>query len=282
MVNGPGKRGTLNIKNATQSKIFLMKSEEEEKLGYIKLGIPYTIPQLIIKNKKIKIHFPKEETQKLLLLLEKFEKEVNHLDEKRINFIESKNSIIIGYHKEKIYLTQNKLNEIEKLITENKIFEKIKEKVFMGESFGYGAEKVNCKIKLKFNMDFYYRVCAKIALNGACYLLGKEHIFSNDFSEIKKYILGGQENNFVSLTGDNRKGFEDLFKRLNISFNSHAMIFSILDNKLVCILKIYSFYHEVTLGKIYKNIFPVTGLICDWENKREFTLMEYLIKEYKI
>jgi len=60
-LEGPGKRGSLSNKKATESFIHIMTdSENKSSLGYIKNGQPYQIPQMIFLNEnQVEILFNK-------------------------------------------------------------------------------------------------------------------------------------------------------------------------------------------------------------------------------
>ena len=110
--------------------------------------------------------------------------------------------------------------------------------------------------EIQFDSNEYFRVCCKIALNGLCFLEGKEYVLKNEV-------------------------IENRLNKLQIPKYSHFMIFFHVEDGIHCILGIYGILHQIHLCKKREYDDFLNGLICDWQNKKEYSLEEYLLEKIK-
>lgn len=285
---GPGKRGSLNKKKATKSKIFLMNNENTFKIGYIELGIPKTISQIRFYNDSIRVNLIPQSKEENIKILLKFKK--NLIEKIRIKIKKSKklesNTIIVGFNDDKkeeiIYIYHNykdfSLINLIDYIENKEIFEKIRNNYKEEYLNKTSEEGMEVSTEIAFNLNSYYRVCCKIALNGLCFLKGRDFVSQENFVDIKKFILNNEENKFINLTEENID-IQNMLTKLQIPKYSHFMFFFIKENDLCCFLGIYGFLHQIYLAKIYNNDLFLDGLICDWQNNKEYNLCEYLLEK---
>lgn len=287
MFVGPGKRGSLNKKKATKSKVFLMYTENESKLGYILLGNPIIIPQIkIIKDKEIRFRLPVKNKEENIETILKFEELLNKSENIKLNKSNrlEEESIIIGYNnskKEKIYIYHNRkdisLTKLKSMFKEAGVFKKIKQE-YKEENLMLEKQSVECEMKISFDVNDYYRICCKIAINGLCYLKGSDFLFDKRFDNIKKFILEGGENRFFNIIEQKEDHF-GFCKRIKLPTQSHKMIFIDNDDGFYCYLEIYGIAQNIRISEKLNENDDILGLVCDWENAREFTLREYILEK---
>ncbi|MCC0726680.1 hypothetical protein KGF51_09680 [Clostridioides sp. ZZV14-6045] len=196
---GPGSRGNVNNpKKATQSKVHLISNEDGNALGYISLGKPIYIKQIIfnledgVLSNSTKLLFSK--TKNVTEELEKFlNTDYKYITLIRDNHI-SKKEVIFGLKeyqekgrgpiKQKWFIGHNP----EVLINED-FKEKLKKLV--NEVYEHSIDKelyltienksVTSYQTLEFNIDIFYRTCAKIAFNYIVSIVGQEIALKEDF-----------------------------------------------------------------------------------------------------
>lgn len=292
MFLGPGKRGSLNKKKATKSKIFLMNNEEVVKIGYIELGVPKGITQIKLLKENMKVNLITESKDKNIELFLRFEEILKKKEKIKIKKSKKldENTSVIGFNHDKkdesIYIYHNcqkfSLEESIKYFEERKIFEKIKNQC-ISEKMNISLEReLQISNEIQFDINEYFRVCCKIALNGLCFLEGKEYVLKNEFTQIKNFILNGGENKFANIL-DVKKNevIENRLNKLQIPKYSHFMIFFRVEDGIHCILGIYGLLHQIHLCKKREYDDFLNGLICDWQNKKEYSLEEYLLEKIK-
>ncbi|MGL5367630.1 MAG: hypothetical protein ACRDAG_04935 [Cetobacterium somerae] len=290
MFLGPGKRGSLNKKKATKSKIFLMNNEEVVKIGYIELGVPKGITQIKLLKENMKVSVITELRDENIKLFSKFEEVLKNQEKIKVKKSKrlDKNTSIVGFNHDKkdeyIYIYHNyEKYSLENLIQhfeEKKIFEMIKSQCTK-DNLTISLEKgLQISNEMSFNIDDYFRICCKIAINGLCFLKGKENILKDRFWEIKDFILNGGENKFCTfLEIKNNRNFEDTFRKLEIPKFCHFMIFLTREDGVYCILGIYGLIHQIYLCEKKDSEGFEGGLICDWQNKKEYNFNEYLAEK---
>lgn len=287
---GPGKRGSLNKKKATKSKILLIGNEGNERIGYIELGVPKVITQIKFLKENMKINLitqSVDENMKLFLRFENSLKKGEKIKVKKTKRLDL-NTSIVGFNHDKteefIYIYHNcekfSLSELIKCFENKKIFEKIRNFFIKENLITSSEENIQFSNEINFNINEYFRVCCKIALNGLCFLEGRDYIEKNKFIEIKNFILNGGENNFAKiLEVEKNKEIENYLKKIQIPKHSHFMIFFEINEEIYCTLRIYGILHEIHLGKKIDGAKIFNGLICDWQNRKEYFLDEYIIEK---
>lgn len=111
---------------------------------------------------------------------------------------------------------------------------------------------------------------------------GQEFILNSRFDPIRNWIYTGEgKNNFVHLIeSDNimKKRFGSLYPE-----RSHYIFITQIDSELVGLIGFYgsTFSFSVKLAELNPDeilLHDVCGLICDWKNRKEYTLIEYVLK----
>lgn len=273
---GPGKRGKLNLKNATKSSVSLMNGVSDStdiQFGYISLGQPYSIPQIKF-NVNGTCHFisdnsfgdANKQVLNLIKLLEEFEGKYKLFKNEQL----SQDEFIVGCLEKKWYVALSN-TDLETEVS-NFIEKILEQKPFEKQSVNFGTMQPNVSQTLQFD-DTYYRVCAKMIFNYLAFVKGQAFVLENCFDPLRDWIVNGGENNFAGLIGK-----ETSFS-LPFPERSHKL-FIIQDKKS---LKGYiSFYGgfetQVNLCDDFEGFFETEGFICDWKNRIEFSLVDYINK----
>lgn len=145
------------------------------------------------------------------------------------------------------------------------------------------GDRRTCHVDAHFTfvVDYFdcLRVYAKIAFNALAALKGIVFVRSPEFDNIKSAILSGKDikeyvwdiqspNPILKTLG--------LFpERLPFGKHSHVVFFLQKDNFLYGIVSLYGVDVStvVKLGKI-EDTFSLDCYVCDWENQKEYTLMD--------
>ncbi|MCW6079680.1 HNH endonuclease [Clostridium sporogenes] len=275
---GPGKRGALTEKKATKSNIHIMSKSDEfddVSLGYIKLGKPHQIPQLKITNQSnIQIIFDQydgdytNQLVKFIEVLKTFNGRYNTLVESNIPM----NQILLGNYKGKWYLGIRDEQTIPPLV--DIISKLINNTSILSEQPKYDKVQVISCQHMEFDMEKFYRVCAKIAFNFLASSHGSDFVLNEQFDPIRNWIVNGGDNKFINLINKDKKIFEyNLFPD-----EAHKIFITKDQNSLMGLLSLYGGVFEISilLCDNFSESFYIDGYICDWMNKKEYTLIEYL------
>lgn len=294
---GPGKRGNLNIKKASKSKVSIMvsqnandESKKKYSLGYLELGKPHIINQFIfdlentsktnITTSLNPIHISDDDDpqQTLLTFIEKAKKMEEYiliidesLPESLALFGELDNKWFLAIknnNKESLALEFVKYIQQSKTVTSN--------------DYQKSSNQVSTQQTYSFNIDVTFRVIAKMVFNFLALEKGQEFILNSRFDSIRNWIYTGEgENNFVHLIES-----DNIMKERFGSFypeRAHYIFLSQVECELVGLIGFYgaTFAFSVKLTDLNPGevLLPdVCGLICDWKNRREYTLMEYILQ----
>lgn len=279
---GPGKRGALTEKKATKSNIYIMsKSDEVDdlSLGYIQLAKPHQIPQLkIIDHFNIRIIFDQADgdyrTQlaKFIDVLKNFNGRYNKiLVESRIPM----NQVLLGNYEDKWYLGIHDEQAIPTLADIiNKLINKIS---ILSEQPKYDKSQVICHQHMGFSIENFYRVCAKIVFNFLAFSHGSDFVLNQEFDPVRNWIVNGGDNKFITLIDKNDNG-KKMFEDILFPDQAHKVFITKENNSLIGLLSLYggAFETIITLCDDFSKTFNIDGYICDWQNKKEYTLIEYL------
>lgn len=297
MNNGPGKRGSLNIKKVKNPVIRVLKQERtnvEFLLGFIFAGQSYIVPQIILdfndNNHTVSPYF-----MATVLDEELIGDFPNELNKKLMNFLENKNRkfklvympfetnkhfINIGYYKDRWYAatSHKKINMdflaedlllpmINEMIAKYKNEEELSEKeVLIDLPFQY-------KDKINTDADTFYFLYLKTAFNALAFFKGTDYVGNKIFDAIRNSIIN--LNNLTRFIEQSENIFNSKLKDMvdRMPEKAHYVILCVEDSKLIAYV---SFYGEVP-GKIkildsYQGEDFFNGLVCDWRNRKEFTL----------
>ncbi len=278
---GPGKRGSLSEKKASKSKVHIVSENgdfSDASLGYIKLAKPHQIPQFkIIDETEVHIIFDQSDGDynvqllNFIEILKKFDGKYNTIAYNKIPL----NQVLLGNFKGKWYLGVHDrdinppLEEyINKLINQSSI---------LNEQPNFGIAQVTCNQQTSFNVENYFRVCAKIVFNFLAFSHGSDFVLQEKFDPIRQWIVNGGENKFANLIDKTRQN-KQMFKYIPFPEQAHRIIIAKENNHLLGILSLYGEHFDtiVMLCDDFKEEYVIDGYICDWVNKKEYTLLEYI------
>ncbi|MDN4607905.1 hypothetical protein [Sporosarcina highlanderae] len=289
---GPGKRGNLNDKKASKSNICVISSQEETEdikekysLGYIKLAKPYVINHFIFSF----------ETDTIAISLDPNLVKDNVSQEQAIlNFIESAksfkeytliveenlpNTLALFGESDKQWFLAVKDKELASVA--QKFIETImnSESVDMNES-KKGSSQVKAYQHYNIDLEGNNRIIAKMAFNLLASEKGFEFVLESKFDLIRDWIYLGTNNlSFVEMIPRDK----DLEERL-IPFcpdKAHYIIIIQEGDSLIALVSFYgeAYSHIVKLADLDSDEivlqYPI-GLICDWKNRKEYSLLEHI------
>lgn len=278
---GPGKRGSLSPKKMSTSRISIMKNADGKvALGYLSGKNGYYINSIYKNKDKFIFTIASEQHNSPESAWESFKNEIRAFGTKFVCI--STNELnqhdwVFGSYRGKYYLAQGKQCELESIK---------KQLLFIVDSSKSSA--LNRKSDHpKFDIplvesDLISKVYAKVAINVLAMLKGEEYICHNRFTSIKKWILG--ESDVDDYSQLPRVTLEN---KLHLPEDCHWCIFLIREGKLcatVCFYNNFSRYFELTdniFPEDYRNTGSLFGMICDWRNKREFTLEQWIVNYTK-
>lgn len=279
---GPGKRGSLSESKASQSEVhvtFNSETDEYPSLGYMELGKPHQISQLVFTNSnQVHIIFDPKNGD----FLKQFEKlirdiECNFNKRRIVNgkyFEEIK--FILGSHKGKIYFYGDETLEEQSLL---ELVNKVKNNQSIDQSkTRRKSQQITMDMRKEFNIEYYARMYSKIAFNFLAHVKGSEYVLNSRFDPIREYILYGGDNRFATFTSTKQ---EKKSKRWGLPEKSHFVSIQKANSILFAYVSLYDGMHEMIItlcddiDNSFKQSWPV-GLICDWEHRKEYTLLEFI------
>jgi len=291
-------------KHKNRDLIGVLKNTEDSddySLGYIVDGTPRSINQLCINSeipmvvgKPIPIKVITSKTSKEIIksIIREFWKQLQLFDG-TVCVIKSNDMpsdmVLLGCKDSRWYLglskTQNEYIATEsigalvsKIIT-NCSVEEMLEKSQIGES----SHQVQTQFSIHSNITDILKVYAKIAVNCLAKLKGYEYVMGDAFNEIKHAILTGDNiQNYVFFqNGTNSlKGVLSKFENnLTLGSRFHSAVLFYNSGTLYCEIALYGIDSLVLvkLGKV-SAFTDIDFYICDWENKQEYTMLEYVNK----
>lgn len=287
-MEGPGKRGSSSPSKASASEVSIYKTDNGTfELGYIKAGKSNSIPQIVISTDaaETKFHFiaPRSENEPEEILTS-FKNALSKFIGKFISVHVSElepSLIIVGAWNGKFYIAFSDSPPTAQFLSDKiSLFckkAKVKE-VSQRDTYG--------KFELHLMEDENTcRVYAKIAYNVLAYFRGDTFVQDVRFKEIRRWILGESDTDkFFSLP----KWFGDM-NVLRFPEKAHFCFFMRSEGgKLLAVVCLYgAFLHTFEFSEwdeaedAYD--FPgFLGLICDWKQKQEYTMNEWintLVKE---
>jgi len=302
---GPGKKGSLNPKKATSSKIRLMQNKEnsEYNLGYLQLGKPCSISQIHVYEHLNKIRFslvPNNDINNNDNFYSFWNKLQNLINVIAIEMIIStelnETEFILGCHKDKWYLAMSETQCSNKY--KNHVITFVKQMIKAHECNAFVLpihELENAKPNLfqtsmsyqfAFNYEDRYRVIAKIAFNGLAHLMGNTHVLKHEYDPIRNAIYQGNDmHRFFDMMNYSSEcnSFEDIFRCFDTIQNKtlgewfHGLIYFGAMGNQKCAVGLYGLKrpHIINLAKnIYNPFFG--GFFCNWKEKQEMDMMEYI------
>ncbi|MCL2361729.1 MAG: hypothetical protein FWC73_07960 [Defluviitaleaceae bacterium] len=303
---GPGKRGSLNPKKATASGIGIFQNIEDFEfgLGYRKLGKPYSINQMHIRESTGRVKFSLVPTSNLsnrevLAVFFDALREINSatdvcvIPDERLE----KSEYIFGHYDDKWNLVLNPIHctdKAKKYVTNFviRMFEAVENNKFIMpfniDDVAITQSQVSTNITLEFNYNDRYRVIAKIAFNGLAHLMGSKFVLQSNFDPIRRAIYIGESMScfFDAMDydkNDSEGSFSDFITKYDavrgqkLGDQYHGLLFFKVMNKLKCAVGLYGLDrpHIINLAEnINDSVFDV--FLCDWRNKQEMSMIEYI------
>lgn len=270
MFFGPGERGK---DKPGRMPITLFSTKNEESLGFSFKGKPHYIPQIVINNNLKEVHIRRDYNLQSNKDIEKLCYIIKNFDNK-YTIVESKptmSKFLIGLYKNRVFISveeKDKINEyieyIRNKVIDNIDYSKAKESL---------AEQPQIALNMAVDMNDNAIVFAKTALNVIADLKGLEYLNNQSFDEIKNWISGHDNDKFKQIPQ-----LSDFFNFLNINDQTHCCAIMNINGKLAAFIV---FYNRWTMAfqicDSFDNFFNTPYcLFCDWKNKKEFTLIDYL------
>ena len=275
MMYGPGKRGSRNPAKASKSAVNVgLQDDGQPILCYTAMGKPYNIPQFHRHENEATISVPNEcsdgekQIRSFLVSLKRFPDKYTFLSSQHI----PRGDILVGFLDDTYYVATNTVKpsksdiekEIQKFLAN-----------FQMQELKYGEHHAKQSHRLGENSEIA-RMYAKIALNVLALRKGSEYASHPNFSEIRKWILTGESSTEFFLPQIQVEPPNDIMKM--IPPKAHWCILVCEDGKLGAIVCLYNRYiRRFTLGNLPEGkSFLLDGYICDWENEREYTIMQFV------
>lgn len=283
---GPGQRGKLTEQHETKSKVHVLRDYPQEanlSLGYIKKGKPYLIPYINLNTKTgvFAVGFNNQKGFDLSMGKASFKAKCETAKALRIRkFIDNelpKDVVLFGIEKgiEENYdafFVKNEENpctmSIELIQAIGKCLEKNNEQPVTTSS------KVRSKQTAKWNNE-YFRLYAKMAFNALAYIKGESFVLQGCFDNVREWIAKGGEHSLANFTTEKISTLD----RSGIEWpkDAHAILFFQDGQVLYAFCRLYNNMEVmVKLADEVSNVICGEGFICDWKNKREYSLQEYL------
>lgn len=277
---GTGKRGSFAPEKASKSNIHLMVSRDDEtmNLGYIKLAKPHSIPQVrVCPNGVVHFNFDKADginklqIKQLIDNMKKFDGKYQEINDNRI----STDEFLLGTDNKRWYLAKHQSRGITDLL---EIVGRIINSLDAGSlEPKYQISQMTSHQSMAFNIESYFRVCSKIVFNFLALSKGQDFVLKEEFDPIRNWILNGGENVFVQLI--DKGGKPELFGGIPFPYLSHKIMITQIQDKLIGFISFFGANFE-TIVKLTENLksndFVLDGFICDWKNKKEYRLMEFI------
>ena len=300
MFIGPGKRGSLSHEKATSSKITVMtrRADKKVELGFIKGGIPYVINQIRYLDdseipKQIHISLEPSYDKMAEAILSDFWKMLEAYNGSptvlKHSMLQS-NECVLGFYNNKSYLAISKKRNGEKAKKSTEEFTKIlldakeKDNINMDNNFTHAQYQVEASFEMTFSIPDYLRIIAKTAFNSLAYLKNSDFVLNKMFNPIRQAIYSGKDiEKYVRMTSDDKFLSQMLQSPHASQFGSsfHAVIISRFRSCLVAAVCFYGLKNPifVVLTDNFEGLWSAPdGIVCDWENKKEINLINFITK----
>lgn len=289
-VDGPGKSGKLADKFATKSPVTVIESTADNSvlaLGYVKKGKLYEVPQLLLNTdtEEFAISFDSTELTDIAKSINDFKENCSKAELLKIKIIDSEllpmNQILLGID-DSVEMNFNCFFAKNPSVTTPINFEKIK---VIGSAIQYNGSAPKRKNymprstgQIKFSVDFF-RIYGKIAFNYLAFLKGREFVMATAFDPVRNWIANGGENKYATLNKENFNPLKEMKLELPVSCH-HVLIYKI-ENRLFATIHLYEALSvDIELDSNFTEKFSTDGFICDWKNRKEYKLFEYISEKY--
>ena len=270
---GPGKRSTNKLNSVV---VYPLKNEKRNswELGYVFLGESHLIPHIRVLGNEFVFSCDDGDEESVKGEANKFFQRLNKFKTARYTEIrlpiENQNFFLLGFFKNKWYLYRGNIDisEIYKkvaAISETSELKSVQKGIFQPQVHGIVQETEKTD-----------RAYAKIAFNILANLYGENYVMHANFDELRSWIINGGNNTFTITISD--KEVNEITKDLNLPLDSHWCILTLVGSKICAIISLYdkTFRAFEFCEKPSNAQFHINGMICDWKNKKEYTLTEWI------
>lgn len=300
MFYGPGKRGKQNSKKSSHHKIGIMRGDSgKASLGYTEFGTPRLICQIhfdlsVDAGKSFEVGMSFDNINKntwekaredFMNQLQKYDNNPIVIKEECIEW----NQALLGYHNGKWFLglhpnsdedgAKRMAKQVAALVT------KERERYEQVAQLTASSEQVTVHYQHAMFLDDYYRVIAKIAFNAVAYMYGREVVMAECFDGIRQAILSGEqieEYVFFTNSEDSMRVFEQLNYQSIMGREAHWIVYLKMREHYIALVYLYGIKCPmlVVLAKqqVPMECQSMDGFVCDWQNKKEYRLIEVICK----
>lgn len=283
---GPGKRGNLSPKNATKSNVSLMVGVSDPTsiaFGYLSLGKPYRIAQVKINVSVGECHLMFDQSSgdastqitNFTSQLGKYDNKYSLYEDERF----AEDEFVLGLHDNKWYLGLSNPS----LITEIQgcIKRLLEQTPFDNQTPQYGKSQTRVNQTIRMD-EAYFRVCAKIVFNYLAFVKGQDFVLREEFNPIRNWIVNGGEELFATLL-EKKTNNKSIFDPMLFPEKAHKLMILQEGSHLMAYISFYGYGFETTvhLSDNFQEPFEVEGFICNWEDRKEYSLKEFLIMQHK-
>lgn len=258
-------------------------------LGYIEKGQPMVIPQVkfsypIAMDKPLQIHIICHDYSDKTLLTDALKSSDENLKFETITTSDEAitGKLIIGFINKRFYIGTHSRTSEEEMRNQLKLFFKI----FKAKSLKStdtapikSSSHVEYQLHSSFNKTTYLQVSAKIAFNCLAHITNQDFVLKNEFDDLRKAIVTGtfidQYLHPIDLAQN------CLTQALNFSYE-HFVISTLCETGLIGVIGFFG--GKTLLGIQFSDVrvqgfsqIP-QGFICDWKQKKEYTLLEKIMR----
>lgn len=274
--SGPGKRGSYSKPGRLPISIMTDETTNGETLGFVFKGKPCLIPQIIISNNILEVHIThdaniqtEKDLNKLIQSIDNFEGHYTLIEQNLSN-----TKFLIGHYENRLYIATQNTDKIDEFI------KYIKTMVIPKINYSKAKKGETYKPKVQINMLIAYendsRVFAKTAINVLANLKGAKYLKNKKFAKFISWILGRKDDNFAQIPQN-----ETILKSIlpYIQKDIHYCALINIDNFFVAFVCFYGlFCMGFKICKAFDSFFANPYILfCDWKNKKEFTIEEFLM-----
>lgn len=283
-----GTKGRKNHHGQAGVSFLISQETGQVTLGYIKEGNPIIIPQVIVEIPPFNgkptgemhvVNTQPEEARKLFQTLANYKGKFRVLK----NADETlKGKMLIGYIQKQAYLgvfeqvdENTAVNCAKKLQI---LFKDMLSQDISNAPVNSLEELVNYHKIAQFCICDIMRVHAKIVFNVLAHLKGQSFALRPEFNGITNAIATGKDiSKYVSLP--NIQFSMNVSDRL-FSHEEHFVCLTRVFNCLVGVVTLYGSTpsYQVILSNHWTEPFEPYGHICDWRNRKEYSLGEYFLQ----
>jgi hypothetical protein len=300
MNNGPGKRGSFNVKKVTTPVMRALKQEKgspvEFVLGFIFTGQSYIIPQIILDfDIKTNTFLPTYMSTTLdehsigdfplnldKALIQFFKNKKMSWKLVHLPFETKKHFINIGYYQGKWYATSSfkKINKsllaLDMLPMLNERVSEPEDKKELSKPKILGEILFNYKDKLNTDASTFYFLYLKTAFNALALFRGTDYVCNEVFDEIRESIV--KVNNIDKFIRVGKDSYDSEIEEYTKNFpdKAHYVIICAKENRIIAYVSFYGEHPgKVEIIDKYQGENFIDGIICDWKNRKEFRLNNF-------